>query len=50
MAGTYSQTAHPDGIFHDRVGDNIHISMAIGGKGMTSSAGYTEHHLTEILL
>ncbi|HBE72138.1 MAG TPA: TIGR03364 family FAD-dependent oxidoreductase [Planctomycetaceae bacterium] len=46
--GVYSQTSHPDGIFNQTVDGNIHIATGIGGKGMTSSAGYAMHHLGEI--
>ncbi|MCO8124128.1 TIGR03364 family FAD-dependent oxidoreductase [Stieleria sp. TO1_6] len=46
--GIYCQTSHPAGIFTHNVGDNIHIATGIGGKGMTSSAGFAKHHLGEI--
>lgn len=39
-AGFYSQT--PAEIFEHRVDDNIRIITGIGGKGMSSSAGYAE--------
>ncbi len=46
--GVYCQTEHPSGIFTRNVDENIHIATGIGGKGMTSSAGFAEHHLKEI--
>lgn len=46
--GIYCQTKHPSGIFATEVEDNIHISTAIGGKGMTSSAGFAQHDLRRI--
>lgn len=46
--GTYCQTSHPSGIFTKTIGRSIHIVTGIGGKGMTSSAGFTKHHLSEI--
>ncbi|RYF73438.1 MAG: TIGR03364 family FAD-dependent oxidoreductase [Cytophagaceae bacterium] len=39
-AGFYAQTPHE--IFEHAVNDYIHIITGIGGKGMTSSAGYAE--------
>lgn len=39
-AGFYPQ--HPDGIFELDLEDCIHIRTAIGGKGMTTGAGYSE--------
>ncbi|MBO0948557.1 TIGR03364 family FAD-dependent oxidoreductase [Fibrella forsythiae] len=39
-AGFYAQT--PDEIFEHSVNDYIHIITGIGGKGMSSSAGYAE--------
>ena len=47
-AGIYSQTNDPSGIFTKTIGQNIHIVTGIGGKGMTSSAGYSKQHLKEI--
>lgn len=46
--GIYSQTKNPEGIFVETVGESIHIATGIGGKGMTSSAGFSQHHLKEI--
>lgn len=46
--GVYSQTSHPDGIFTMLVDDRIHIVTGIGGKGMTSSAGFARHYLKTI--
>ncbi|MEO2015859.1 MAG: TIGR03364 family FAD-dependent oxidoreductase [Fuerstiella sp.] len=46
--GVYCQTSHPSGIFTKTIGNNIHIVTGIGGKGMTSSAAFTKHHLKEI--
>lgn len=46
--GVYCQTNHPSGIFTKEVEEGIHISTAIGGKGMTSSAGFAQHHLRSI--
>jgi D-hydroxyproline dehydrogenase subunit beta len=46
-AGFYAQ--HPDEIFEYRVSDNIHICTGIGGKGMTSSLGFAEISLENIL-
>lgn len=46
--GVYCQTDHPSGIFTKNVGENIHIVTGIGGKGMTSSAGYSRQNLKEI--
>lgn len=39
-AGFYAQ--HPDEIFEHNISPNIHIFTGIGGKGMTTSAGYAE--------
>lgn len=39
-SGYYAQ--HPDEIFEFDVSPNIHIRTGIGGKGMTSGAGYAE--------
>jgi D-hydroxyproline dehydrogenase subunit beta len=39
-AGFYAQ--HPDDIFEHDIENCIHIRTAIGGKGMTTSAGYAE--------
>ena len=47
--GFYCQTKHPSGILTKTVDERIHIVTGIGGKGMTSSAGFAKHHLREIL-
>lgn len=47
-AGIYCQTNHPSGIHTQTIDDHIHIVTGIGGKGMTSSAGFSKHHLGEI--
>ncbi len=46
-AGFYAQT--PDEIFDYDVDANIHIITGIGGKGMTSSAGYAEQKIGQLL-
>ncbi|MEO9595507.1 TIGR03364 family FAD-dependent oxidoreductase [Rhodopirellula bahusiensis] len=46
--GIYSQTSQSSGIHLETIFPNVHITTGIGGKGMTSSAGFTQHHLTEI--
>lgn len=46
--GVYSQTSDPRGIYSESPAANLHITTGIGGKGMTSSAGFTKHHLEEI--
>ncbi|WP_166831289.1 TIGR03364 family FAD-dependent oxidoreductase [Thalassoroseus pseudoceratinae] len=46
--GVYSQTSHPQGIYTETIDERIHIVTGIGGKGMTSSAGFAKHHLREI--
>lgn len=46
-AGFYSQ--HPDEFFFKKVDQRIHILTGIGGKGMTSSAGFAEQNLDAIL-
>ncbi|EMI28036.1 TIGR03364 family FAD-dependent oxidoreductase [Rhodopirellula europaea] len=46
--GIYSQTSHPSGIHLETILPNVHVTTGIGGKGMTSSAGFTQHHLTEL--
>lgn len=45
-AGFYAQ--HPDEIFEYNVSPNIHIFTGIGGKGMTTSAGYAEQNIQRI--
>ena len=47
-AGRYCQTNHPDGIFQQVIDGRIHVVTGIGGKGMTSSAGYSKHNLQQI--
>lgn len=47
-AGQYCQTKDPSGIFKTIIDDRIHIVTGIGGKGMTSSAGFAKHHLQQI--
>jgi len=47
-AGVYCQTRHPTGVFTHTIDDSIHIVTGIGGKGMTSSAGFAKHNLSEI--
>lgn len=46
--GVYCQTGDPSGIFTRTINNNIHIATGIGGKGMTSSAGFAKKHLGEI--
>lgn len=46
-AGFYAQT--PNEIFEHDVDENIHIVTGIGGKGMTSSAGYAEQKIGQLL-
>ena len=45
-AGFYAQ--HPDGIFELDISNNISIRTGIGGKGMTTSAGYTEEKIKQL--
>lgn len=47
-AGFYSQHPEKDIVLLD-VDDRIRICTGIGGKGMTSSAGFAEHHLHQLL-
>jgi len=47
-AGTYCQTSHPSGMFTKMIDSNIHIVTGIGGKGMTSSAGFAKHNIGQI--
>jgi hypothetical protein len=35
-------------IFQHQVTSNIHIATAIGGKGMTASAGFSKEHIEKI--
>jgi len=46
-AGFYSQ--HPDDIFYHRVSNKVHVLTGIGGKGMSSSAGFAEYKLPKIM-
>jgi len=46
-AGFYSQ--HPDDIFYRQLSTNVHVLTGIGGKGMSSSAGFAEQKLPEIM-
>lgn len=45
-AGYYAQ--HPDGIFEHKISENIEIRTGIGGKGMTTSAGYAEAKINQL--
>jgi FAD dependent oxidoreductase TIGR03364 len=45
--GYYAQSKQHD-VFKKEVADNIHIITAIGGKGMTGSAGFAEESIKEI--
>ncbi len=45
-AGFYAQ--HPNDIFEYDVSSNIHIFTGIGGKGMTTSAGYAEANISRL--
>lgn len=47
-AGFYAQ--HPNDIFEYDVSPNIHIRTGIGGKGMTTSAGYAEKNIQKLYL
>lgn len=46
--GSYCQTEDSSGIFKRTIDDRIHVVTGIGGKGMTSGAGFSKHHLAEI--
>lgn len=46
--GVYCQTKDPTGIYRRQVEPNVHVVTGIGGKGMTSSAGFSRQHLAEI--
>jgi len=46
--GIYSQTGEASGIFTKTIDDRIHIVTGIGGKGMTSGAGFAKHYLAGI--
>lgn len=45
-AGFYAQ--HPNEIFEHTISPNIHIFTGIGGKGMTTSAGYAEQNIQQL--
>ena len=47
-AGLYCQTKHESGIFQKTIDGRIHIVTGIGGKGMTSSPGFSKHHIAEL--
>lgn len=47
-AGFYAQ--HPNEIFEHDISPNIHIFTGIGGKGMTTSAGYAEANIQRLFL
>lgn len=47
--GLYSQTNHPSGVFTTTIEDRIHVVTGIGGKGMSSSAGFAERSIKGIL-
>lgn len=47
-AGMYCQTKHESGILQKTIDDRIHIVTGIGGKGMTSSPGFSKHHIAEL--
>lgn len=46
--GVYSQCKDRD-VFELEVQPNVHIVTGIGGKGMTGSLGYAEHHLKGVM-
>ena len=46
--GLYSQSRDPEGIFTKSVENNVHIVTGIGGKGMTSSAGFAKYYLEKV--
>ncbi len=46
--GYYAQCKE-NPIFRKKVGDKIHIITGIGGKGMTTSLGYAQESISEIL-
>ena len=47
-SGRYCQTDEPRGIFLRTVDQHIHVATAIGGKGMTASAGFAKQHMKAI--
>ena len=48
-SGIYCQTKHPSGVLRQTIDDHIHIVTGVGGKGMTSSAGFAKYNLSQIL-
>lgn len=44
--GFYAQ--HPEGILEVNISDKIHIRTGIGGKGMSSAAGYAEQSIKHL--
>ncbi|MCY1552306.1 FAD dependent oxidoreductase [compost metagenome] len=46
-AGFYAQ--HEDEIFCHTIDNRIHIVTGIGGKGMTTSAGFAQHNISKVL-
>ena len=47
--GFYAQMKHGEAIFEMQPAPNIHITTAIGGKGMTAAAGYAKENIEKIL-
>lgn len=47
-SGFYGQMKGEEEIFEKVIDDCIHIVTAIGGKGMTASAGYAKEHVEKI--
>lgn len=45
--GYYSQSKSAE-IFEHVIDDKIHIATGIGGKGMTTAAGFAQHHLRRL--
>lgn len=45
--GFYAQ--HPDEIYTHTISGRIHIATGIGGKGMTTGAGFSRHHVERVL-
>ena len=46
-AGFYAK--HPNEVFEHNIENKIFIATGIGGKGMTTSAGYAKHHIEQVL-
>lgn len=46
--GVYAQMKGGEEIYENSISDRIHISTAIGGKGMTASAGYSKERIEKI--